>query len=855
MAWHRLRMHSTLIRAVFAAAVLLCGLRGAGAQPASSSVASGGDTGRGSVTARASASIVRQHRADAWSVLSVQAEHTPGENEGEGGEGMVSVYFPDTVDQQYVRRIWVPEGGQRLAFLPFRMPAGIPRSQGSVELQMASIEVGEGDREVFRRSAGNPLTDSILLSVDHDPVKTMAIYRRHSITSENRMDRPDVDAIDMLHIARQTAKLSTNVTSYQEDLLPPWPEAFEQYQTMVLCGGRLAHDAAGLAAIRGWLRDGGRLWIMADRTPPSMLAAILGNRLDLTVVDRVELDSFEIQSPLRRSGEVLVDNCEFETPVEFVRVATERDDITATINGWPAAIWFPYGEGEVLLTTLAPRGWIDEFDETPTVALSEMMTRFFNVPEGRLEPALMEAAVTQQIGYSIPSRGFAVAILAVCCGCLAVAGFVLARRDQLEHLSWAVPVIAVATTSVFLATGFANSTSVPPSIAALEIHRVLPGTNETRTEGLAAIYDSQSRNVDWSAASRRWAIPVPPSDGEIRRLVWLDDDTMVPDNASTAAGSVGTARLTAATVSKTPLSVTVQFGPNGLEGRFPSAGEAPAAAPTDAVIVQASMPGLPVAAAADGSFTAAADTVLATGEYVAGGLLSDEQARRHAVLQQLLTPDDGWVFPREPSLLAWSDELAWADRFPEGFATVGAALHVVPLTLSRTPPGTRFTIPTTFLRPSIEAGRGGTSTAYSSRTGQWVKGMTRGGETVLRFELPAEVRPCQLDGGTLLVRCTIPSRTLEVWAYGGAEPVQVFARSNPSGVLTIPLTADHLVMDAGGGVRLGIIVGDVERPEVDPASTGADADGGLDDFEDTGWQIDYARLTLTGETSAAREQP
>ncbi|MBL6831992.1 MAG: hypothetical protein ISQ70_11320, partial [Pirellulales bacterium] len=270
------------------------------------------------MTARASASIVRQHRADAWSVLSVQAEHTPGENEGEGGEGMVSVYFPDTVDQQYVRRIWVPEGGQRLAFLPFRMPAGIPRSQGSVELQMASIEVGEGDREVFRRRAGNPLTDSILLSVDHDPVKTMAIYRRHSITSENRMDRPDVDAIDMLHIARQTAKLSTNVTSYQEDLLPPWPEAFEQYQTMMLCGGRLAHDAAGLAAIRGWLRDGGRLWIMADRTPPSMLAAILGNRLDLTVVDRVELDSFEIQSPLRRSGEVLVDSCEFETPVEFV---------------------------------------------------------------------------------------------------------------------------------------------------------------------------------------------------------------------------------------------------------------------------------------------------------------------------------------------------------------------------------------------------------------------------------------------------------------------------------------------------------------------------------------------------------
>ena len=75
-------------------------------------------------------------------------------------------------------------------------------------------------------------------------------------------------------------------------------------------------------------------------------------------------------------------------------------------------------------------------------------------------------------------------------------------------------------------------------------------------------------------------------------------------------------------------------------------------------------------------------------------------------------------------------------------------------------------------------------------------------------------------------------------------------RANPSGVLTIPLSAEHLVMDSGGGVRIGFFVTDIEEPETDDDN---DADDSA--YQDTGWQIDYARLTLTGETLPARDQP
>lgn len=810
----------------------------------------------GHVNVRASAVVFRQHRPNAWSVLSIEAQHIPGDSAaGLGGDGMIAVYFPGEPGRQFVRKLWVPEGGQRRAFLPFRMPQSVPTAQRTLNLQVASIDRTEDDRETFRRKKGGPLTDTILLSVDHDPVKTLAIYRRLEVDDQRRTHALDDDAISLLDISRDTVKLSTNISTYYEDFLPPWPEVFEQYQTMVLCGDRLAHDAAGIAAIRAWLRVGGRLWIMADRTPTSMLAAILGNRLDLTVVDRVELDRFAMESLIRQSGDVLVDECEFEKPVDFLRIATSRKDISTTIDGWPAAIWFPFGEGEVLLTTLAPRGWISEFDQQPTAALRQIMTRFFTVPEGRLDPAVMMPAVSQQIGYAIPSRGFAISVMAACCLCLAVVGSLLARRNQLHHLAWTVPLIVAVTTGVFVVTGLTNSHSVPPTISALEIHRTLPGTDEIRTEGLAAIYDSQSRGVDWSTSDRQWTVPVPPSDGDIHRLVWLDDDTVVPTDVSTAAGSVGAARLSAARVSTRPLSVTARFGPAGLEGTFSTSPNKPAPLATDAVILQASMPALPVAASADGVFTADADTVLPAGEYVARAVLSDRQAQRHAMLQQLLAADDSWVFPGEPSLLAWSDDLALASTFPANFAKVGSSLDVVPITLNPTPPRTRFTIPTTFLRPSIVPGRNGMSTAYNARTGQWVKGLTRGGETVLRFELPGEVRPCTLDGGTLTIRCNIPSRQLVVWAHGDPEPRSVDVRNSPSGVITMPLSSEHLALDAGGGVRIGIVVGDIETAGTPTTRRGDAQETHPSNFQDTGWQIDYVRLTVTGETSPVTEAP
>src|SRR5690606_9825535 len=54
------------------------------------------------------------------------------------------------------------------------------------------------------------------------------------------------------------------------------------------------------------------------------------------------------------SGETI----QYEEPVAFVRMVAPDLTVRNTVNGWPAALSREYGQGRVLITTLAPRGWI-----------------------------------------------------------------------------------------------------------------------------------------------------------------------------------------------------------------------------------------------------------------------------------------------------------------------------------------------------------------------------------------------------------------------------------------------------------------------------------------------------------------
>ncbi|MFM7070609.1 MAG: hypothetical protein ACKO38_02305, partial [Planctomycetota bacterium] len=612
--------------------------------------------------ASASLAFARRHRPDAWTVAGMAASNQSDQD----GEAMLAMFYDQQPGRQYARRLWVPAQSRRYDWVPFFLPNAIVAGKGQANVRTSRLEVANG-RELLQRRAGETLAEEMLLAIDTDPVKTAAYFRKPPLGAETASELYlDDDVAATLGLGRTSSGLTVNVTQLDLDFLPPWVEILRMYDNMVLTADRIQNDAAGQAALRGWLRAGGRLWITLDRVAPETVSMLLGNAVDLQVIDRVPLDSFTLVSRDPTSGAMMEEPCEYEEPVDLVRIVTSATDVPSRINGWPAAVRVPFGEGEVLLTTLAPRGWRAEFEPKPTQALKAIMFRFFQVRDGRPSPRVFQNSLEQQIGYAVPSRGLASLILTLYCGGLLAAGLWLYRQNRLDRLAWVVPAVTIPAAILFVILGVANSTGVPPTLAHAQLVSHIPQSNEARIDGLAAIYDPQSREVSWSGVERAWLLPDPADDANVRRLVWTDADGMETQNAAVKAGSVGLATELAVTPLRSHVGVRGRFGPNGFEGRF-AAGELRQAG--DFALLNPAASAMAVKVDRDGQFLASAKDVLAADEYSGESLLSDEQRRRQTVMRKLFDPADAMTFPSGSSLAFWSESLSDGARLPSGYAT------------------------------------------------------------------------------------------------------------------------------------------------------------------------------------------
>lgn len=791
----------------------------------------------------ASMGFVRRQRTEAWTVATVNAAN-PGDQDG---ESLLALYFPDEPGRQYARRMWVPARARRTDWLPFFIPGRFADSAEQIMARTVMID-SAGGREVIRRRSGEMAAYEMPMARDTEAIKTAAYLRRPLPSDISAVSEPDRDALDTLVVARTASSLTERVTQIESDFLPPWADVLRVYDNILLCADRIAHDSAGQSALRAWLRTGGRLWISLDRVSPETLDLLLGNAVDLQVVDRVELDQFTLVTDDNPTVPPAEELCEFESPVELVRVTTSAVDVPCRIDGWPAAIRLPYGDGEVLITTLAPRGWRKEFELSPTRALRTLSARHFQKREGRPSATTFQPALEQRIGYRAPRRSVAVGLLGGYCLALMGIGVFLLRKGRLDWLAWTTPALTLVAALVFVGLGRASSMSVPPTLAHGQTLYFMPQSNEARIEGLSAIYDQTSREVDWRTAERGWLIPDSADDASVRRTVWHDDDGMETQNTSINAGSVGFAREASVWEYPRRISLQARFGPEGLEGTFHPGDMKPI---EDPVLLVPNGSPLAVSLSANGQLVARPADVLAADQYSAESLLSDKQRRRQDVMRRFFDPTDTLQFPSSPTLAFWTQPQLEALRFPEGFAVDGEALGLLPVELERTAAGGSFRVPAPFLRMTTVAGRQGLSTAFDPRTSQWVRDLTRASEVAVRFQLPEQVLPAVLERGELTIRGNSPSRVIEVFAFEGEAAKLVRELSNLNGVVTIPLDKTHLTLDARGGIRLALNVGETagqrQRREAETESGGnvVDIDQAVDNST---WNFDYVRLTVDGRT-------
>lgn len=813
------------------------------------------------------AALVRRHQPGTWSVVSVNAFNPTAQE----GEALLSTHFAEEPNRQFARRIWLPPGAQRASWLPVRLPSssGERRELAALKgLNLSNVAPGAGGREVLERRDDELLTSELLLSLDHSSFLTGLLLNR-PLRDETAMPiAQDDDVLDLAIVTRLTGNLPRTTLSLQLHSLPPWPEGLEGYDQLLLAGDRLRDDSAGLAALRGWVRRGGRLWIMLDRTSPELVTALLGQACPFEVVDEVELDRFELESLDPANGRRVSELCEYEQPVKLVRVLADGADVRSRVDNWPVEIWVPYGEGEVLITTLAPRGFHDEKNaESPRTILRGIASYLFDRRKTPVDPGILKPALEEQIGYRIPSRSLGASILGGYCLLLLVLGVALSRVGRLDWFALTVPLLTTLAAGILLAAGVRNTGSVEPTVVLGQMLDVSRESNEIHYDGLAAIYDQVTREVPLRADGRDWLLPEAADDQLVRRWI-VEGDTSYTQNAMAQAGSVRFAKLRGTRPLAKPVRAAGHFDERGLVGRF-ALGDLEGV--EEPVLVNPLGTAMSVTLGPNGAYEARSDQVLPVGQLSDQALLSDAQRRRQDILRTLLNPDDDRAFPATPTFFAWCGPLAENLHFPADYRLSGLSLLMVPLQLERTPADSAFQIPSAFLRPDVIPGSLGISKAYNPRTGRWVRRLIEASDTNLRFRLPREVLPCELRSGTLTMRLNAPSREVRLVAWVGQERKVVRTIRNPNGVYDIPLSADELQLDETDGVRLSLIVGESARKLAQPGRPGSAASPGpaapgIGDgesggpvvrvpespseaaFDDSTWEVDYLRLTLAGHT-------
>ena len=755
------------------------------------------------------------------------------------------VLFDDRADVQYGRDVWVPaHAAVETWMLVGPAPSHGPemrrevqtllyeRSDGTEHLVLPGEERVRSRGIIYRPRA--PFT-TILLdpeSLEEPPPGQLP-----------QPDSKDEEALRLARAFRLTHKLSDIVPRLPlpPGLLPPVEQMFDGIDHFILASNRIAHDPGGMRALRHWLQQGGKVWVMLDRVEPDTLAPLLGDALDFTVVDRVSLTSFQIETfPISRR--MLKNPVQrYDRPVDFVRVLLPPGErVKYTVQGCP--VWFTrrVGQGKVILSTLGPRAWYRERTDrdapspyqdfpnfpVPNPPLEDLALQL--QPE-RSQPAFdvqsFEPMLTEEIGYSVVPRGTVVLVFGAALLSALVAAVLVRRTHRPELLGWLGPAAALGAAAVFLAVGEVSRRAAPPTIAIGEILDAVSGKEEVAVHGLLAVYRPDSGPVEVGTRQGGFFdLSMEGVEGQTRRLVMTDLDAWHWENLTLPAG-VRLASFHTTLPLEKPVAAVARFGPDGVAGRLTG----PFEDLSDCLLCTPGGRNLAVHIQPDGAFRTGSTDILPTSQFLASAVLSDRQQRRQAIYRAFLDAPRTGALGDGPALLAWANPLdPHFDLAPEA-RRVGGALLVAPVRLERPVPGERLSIPGPFISAQriLEDG----PTKVTKESGE-------NADMHLRFRLPPEVLPFRVERARLSVRMDAPSRRVTIAGRAGDELIDLHHVDSPLDPFEVELTDPRVLhLDDDGGLHLNLKIRDA-GPDVLPNQEL----GRLGEK----WTIDYLELEVSG---------
>ncbi|MDE0734801.1 MAG: hypothetical protein OSB47_03205 [Pirellulaceae bacterium] len=766
---------------------------------------------------------------------------------------------------QYGREFWVPAKSKRKVSYPIRIPENIEESTRRMEVLSRLYDRTDGKETLIRRpddpmwhkSSVRVFSRKNITGYYPDYVKGRTNLTTGDEQFEELMEPARDPVLETIKVVRRFMNMKEwrQIPTLDENSDMPWPLAMGSVDELVLGGNRLASEPESRESIRGWLNQGGRLWVMLGRTDVSTVKLLLGDAFPAYEIDRVNLSQYEIIShddTLSNKSQVR----EAEIPVELIRLVTEGVEVTHSVNDWPVAFWLKYGKGEILFTALELRAWSRPRRELfirprgipgevlDTLPLQQLAERFFNesTPSSWGEENFQQY-VGEQIGYQIVTREWVIVILSSFCGLLLLSGLWLMRAGHLERLLWIGPVAALCTAGVLSVLGKMSRESVPSSVAVAQWIAPANHSQFVPVNGLAAIY-SQHKTMEKIGVQQGGVLwpSQDASEGTSRRLVWLDHGEARWENLTLPEG-VRETRFQQVVALKQPLAAYGHLTDQGMSGRLQLE---PFEEISDVLLVTPTGDRYTVRVTGDqrDKFEIGPTDRLKQNELFGSLVLEDEQRHRQQVLKDLLdrSKDRQVSFPDQPTILAWSKPLEIGLVLPGEHERLGSALLAVPLHLQPTPRGESFVVPSWLCSLRMGISRDGKKPPgrYSTDVQKWLEKNFDPRRIWMRVQLPAQVLPADLSEAliTLDVECDQFDLELLAWQGGTLHSQQKLV--NPIGTQTVTIKqSDMLVLDDQGGLVLALQA----VPAKDQTAKGARA-------KNYSWEVKSISVEVHGKRQA-----
>jgi len=723
-------------------------------------------------------------------------------------DARVAVVYPDQPSVRYARDLWVPARSAITSWLTVGPPPGTVTKEG-LEIHgflydrtggQQTLVLPPGEEKIRSRLARyRPRQPSTAMLVDTpiDPENPASIAPR---------DAASLEAIDFVHVLRAAAGLPDNLIMMQDEFLPQTPEVFDGIDQVILAGSRLLNDPAGLKALRQWVQQGGRLWVMLDRTDSRIVDALLGDDAPFEIIDRVGLTSIRFHTPTDSFSKR--PERDHEVPIDQVRIIPSgNDQILIGANGWPAAFARSVGRGRVLFTTVAARAWMrprdprdpSRYSRLPNLpagdrAMDELVIEFNPREQGHVfQSEELRPMLVEEIGYSVMSQPTVIAVLGGFLLALLGIGVGVRRTKRPELVGWLGPIAALGVATLFVVWAESSRRAVQPTTAVVAVADTVPGSDEAAVNGLFAVYQPTSGSA--MIASQSGAVlklDTEGLEGQSRMRLqtdawnWRYDELALPAGVRTGFFKYS--------VRTGPISASAHFGSEGVIGKLST----PAfAAWSDAILCTRNRGFLSVQMNDDGSFTSRPYDALAEEQFIAGAVLTDRQQRRQAVYRQLLASATPRHLEDKDLLLTWCEPKEPPFVGPDGGRTISTMLLIVPLEFESTAPGNRVTIPAAFIpfrRVEAGAGKATMESVYPS-------------DMKLRFQLPPSASRIRLERAIVHLRIRAPSRTVQLAAISNDQAIEVYSADSPAEPVDIELVGDRLPqLDATGGIHLRLTI-------------------------------------------------